>query len=86
MPHPFCAGVQSQPRQWESWPRHVLNPYFLSLSKDKEKVKATRPYSEDTVPSLTEEDSEVIYYTCQDPHLSLCSDDIIQTLISHSAQ
>lgn len=28
-------GLKNQPEQWKQWPRHFLNPHFLSLQQDR---------------------------------------------------
>lgn len=40
------TGVQSQPNQWEKWPRHVLNPHFLSLHKEKKTEERTTSFAD----------------------------------------
>lgn len=50
----WILGVQSQPNQWERWPRHILNPHF-------HEEKETKKRSEEKKEQKTEVDRKLSF-------------------------
>lgn len=51
----IIIGVKSAPNQWKQWPRHFLNPHFLSLRSKREAT-----WSAEHKNIFTEKESEAV--------------------------